>query len=78
MILGLAPGSAKPGDDRHRLIQAMQAFIRMYRPHEAREDTELFPKLREIVSANEFDTISEDFERDEDSVRMASPPWWIA
>ena len=37
----------------------------MYRPHEAREDTELFPKLRSIVSAHEFDAMSEDFERDE-------------
>jgi hemerythrin-like domain-containing protein len=65
MILGLAPGSAKPGDERHRLMQVLQSLIRMYRPHEAREDTELFPKLREIVSANEFDAMAEDFERDE-------------
>ena len=37
----------------------------MYRPHEAREDTVLFPKLRQVVSANEFDAMAEDFERDE-------------
>jgi hemerythrin-like domain-containing protein len=37
----------------------------MYRPHEAREDTELFPKLRSIVSADEFDAMAEDFEKDE-------------
>jgi hypothetical protein len=36
----------------------------MYRPHEAREDTELFPKLRSIVSADEFDAMAEDYKRD--------------
>jgi hemerythrin-like domain-containing protein len=65
MILGLAPESARPGDDRQNLIQAMQAFIKMYRPHEAREDTELFPRLRQVVSANELDSMAEDFEKDE-------------
>ncbi len=64
-ILGLAPGSAQPGEDRQGLMRAMQAFIRMYRPHEAREDTELFPKLRDVVSANEFDAMAEDFEMEE-------------
>jgi hemerythrin-like domain-containing protein len=37
----------------------------MYRPHAAREDTELFPGLRALVSANEFDAIAEQFEKDE-------------
>jgi len=43
----------------------MQAFIIMYRRHAAREDTDLFPKLREIVSAHEFDAIGEDMEKRE-------------
>jgi hemerythrin-like domain-containing protein len=43
----------------------MRLFIAMYQPHEAREDTVLFPKLRSVVSANEFDAIAEDFEKDE-------------
>lgn len=64
-ILQLAPSSKTPGDNRNRVIAAMSAFIRMYRPHEAREDTELFPKLRSVVSANEFDSMAEDFEKDE-------------
>jgi len=37
----------------------------MYRPHAAREDTDLFPKLRQIVSAHEFDAIGEDMEKRE-------------
>ena len=64
-ILQSAPGSRKDGDDRRKLTGAMQAFIRMYRPHAAREDTELFPRLRELVTANEFDAIAEQFEHDE-------------
>jgi hemerythrin-like domain-containing protein len=64
-ILQTAPGSRHDGEDRHKLIGAVQAFIRMYRPHAAREDTELFPKLRDLVSANEFDAIAEQLEDDE-------------
>jgi hemerythrin-like domain-containing protein len=64
-ILGLVPRSGAAGDDRVRLVSEMQAFIRMYRPHESREDTELFPKLRSLVSANEFDAMAEDFENEE-------------
>ncbi|MBN8788426.1 MAG: hypothetical protein J0I84_15155 [Terrimonas sp.] len=37
----------------------------MYRPHEAREDTVLFPALRDIISKNEFDSLGEDFEKRE-------------
>jgi hypothetical protein len=34
----------------------------MYRPHSAREDTILFPALREIVSAAELAELGEQFE----------------
>jgi hemerythrin-like domain-containing protein len=64
-ILKLAPQSGAPGDDRQPVIDTMRLFIAMYRPHEAREDTVLFPKLRVVVSANEFDAMAEDFEKDE-------------
>jgi hemerythrin-like domain-containing protein len=64
-IIQLVPQSRSAGGDRARLIRSMQAFITMYRPHEAREDTELFPKLRSVVSANEFDSMADDFEKDE-------------
>jgi hemerythrin-like domain-containing protein len=64
-ILRFAPGSRQDGDDRHQLVGAMRSFIAMYRPHAAREDTELFPKLRSLVSQNEYDSMAEQFERDE-------------
>jgi hemerythrin-like domain-containing protein len=50
---------------KRKCISAMQAFVTMYRPHAAREDTVLFPKLREIVSGHEFDTIGEEMEKRE-------------
>jgi hemerythrin-like domain-containing protein len=47
------------------LTRTLQLFIRMYGPHAAREDTVLFPALRQVVSANEYDALGEDFERKE-------------
>jgi hemerythrin-like domain-containing protein len=64
-ILQSASGSRKDGDDRKRLINSIQAFIAMYRPHAAREDTDLFPLLRSLVSSHEYDAMAEDFERKE-------------
>ena len=37
----------------------------MYRPHAAREDTELFPQLRGLVSKHEYDAMAELFENKE-------------
>jgi hemerythrin-like domain-containing protein len=42
---------------------AMTAFVRMYRPHEAREDTVLFPALHSIVSKHEYDALGEEFDK---------------
>jgi hemerythrin-like domain-containing protein len=64
-VLKLAPNSRTDGDDRRDLKIAMQSFIAMYRPHAAREDTDLFPKLHELVSKHEYDAMAEDFERKE-------------
>ncbi len=64
-ILRLAPASGTAGESRAQAVAAMQAFIGMYRPHEAREDTVLFPALRSVVTASEFDAMGEDFEKDE-------------
>jgi hemerythrin-like domain-containing protein len=48
-----------------KLRDAMRQFVRMYAPHEAREDTVLFPALRTIVSKTEFDALGEEFEKKE-------------
>ncbi len=64
-ILHLATGSAPKNDERTRIAGHMKAFIRMYEPHEAREDTVLFPAFHQLVSSNEYDSIGEEMERNE-------------
>ena len=58
-----APQALKSDDDRRELIVSLQQFIRMYSPHEAREDTVLFPALHKIVSPHEYDAMGEQFEK---------------
>jgi hemerythrin-like domain-containing protein len=58
---------SKPGETggKSRLLRlrdALRAFIAMYRPHKAREDTILFPALHEIVSQKEYAELGERFE----------------
>ncbi|HEY9304453.1 MAG TPA: hemerythrin domain-containing protein [Mycobacterium sp.] len=50
---------------RENLIQDLTAFIRMYEPHEAREDTVVFPALRDVVPAAQFHDLAEIFEDEE-------------
>jgi len=54
--------------DSQKLTDALREFLRMYRPHEAREDTVLFPAFRTIVSAHEYDALGDDFEKKEDEL----------
>lgn len=56
-------GSAPARGD---LASAYQAFIRMYRPHEAREDTVLFPALHDLLPARRLEELGEQFEKEED------------
>ena len=53
----------KTEDDRRQLAQDLEAFNRMYAPHEAREDTVLFPALHKIVSLHEYEALGEQFEK---------------
>jgi hemerythrin-like domain-containing protein len=47
------------------LRDLLRQFNRMYAPHEAREDTVLFPALRRLVSKEEYAALGEDFEKKE-------------
>jgi hemerythrin-like domain-containing protein len=49
--------------DMPTLSSSIASFVRMYRPHEAREDTVLFPALHKIVSRHEYDAMGEEFEK---------------
>ncbi len=51
--------------ENQRLIELLSMFNTMYSPHEAREDTVLFPAFRKIVSQHEYDSLGEDFEKNE-------------
>jgi hemerythrin-like domain-containing protein len=53
---------------RAKLRSALEAFVRMYEPHEAREDTVLFPAFRQIVSKHEYDSLGEEFEKKENQI----------
>jgi hemerythrin-like domain-containing protein len=57
-------------DDRRRadLRGDLHQFVRMYEPHEAREDTVLFPAFRKIVSKHEYDALGEEFEKKENQL----------
>ncbi len=57
-------GKIKPSTQAE-LRNYLQSFIRMYRPHAAREDTVLFPAFRSILSRNEYDSLGEQFENNE-------------
>jgi hemerythrin-like domain-containing protein len=59
------PSTLKEEPKRKELSEKLHLFIRMYRPHAAREDTILFPALRVIVSEKEFDSLGEEFEEKE-------------
>ena len=58
-------GSLKSADEKDALAGSLTSFVRMYEPHEAREDTILFPAFRKIVSSHEWDALGEDFEKRE-------------
>jgi hemerythrin-like domain-containing protein len=45
-----------------KLVKLLVDFNTMYRPHESREDTVLFPAIKKIVSKNEYYSLGEDFE----------------
>jgi hemerythrin-like domain-containing protein len=64
-ILNLAKAKSLTAVDSKNLIQYLNGFVVMYRPHEAREDTVLFPTLRKIISSHEYGALGEDFEKKE-------------
>ena len=65
-ILQLAnSGATKDAGQRRALRDSMHQFVRMYEPHEAREDTVLFPAFHELVSRSEYDALGEEFEKKE-------------
>lgn len=63
-----APAAFGQAERRQEADSVMAHFIRMYRPHEAREDTILFPALRELVTKAEYRRLGDRFEAQETKV----------
>ncbi|MDD5679660.1 MAG: hemerythrin domain-containing protein [Candidatus Omnitrophica bacterium] len=58
----------KQSDDKENLnalADNLRAFLKMYRPHAAREDTVLFPALHDLISGKEYDELGDKFENKE-------------
>jgi hemerythrin-like domain-containing protein len=66
-VLASAPGIAS-SDKRKALIDAMEATVTLYRPHIAREDTDLLPALRSLMTPDEFEALGQTLEKKENEV----------
>jgi hemerythrin-like domain-containing protein len=64
-LLQLSKTKSLGGTQSQKLIELLTNFNYMYRPHEAREDTVLFPAFRKLVSQDEYDSLGEEFEENE-------------
>jgi hemerythrin-like domain-containing protein len=62
------PAAFRDSASHPRLIASVQSFIRMYRPHESREDTVLFPALRTILTARQVEALGDRMEGMEQKV----------
>ncbi len=68
-ILALSqPNVFRSPGNQQQIVAACHSFIRMYRPHEAREDTVLFPALRTILKPKEVEQLGARMEEDEQKV----------
>jgi len=64
-IIQLTKPSSRSDSENEKLVNLLASFNTMYRPHEAREDTVLFPAFRKLVSKHEYDSLGEEFESNE-------------
>ncbi len=62
------PDKFRVQENQQKLLEACASFIRMYRPHEAREDTVLFPALRTILNSKQVQELGDRMEEDEKKV----------
>jgi hemerythrin-like domain-containing protein len=54
--------SLNNANETQKIIKLLTDFNGIYRPHESREDTILFPAIKKIISKNEYYSLGEDFE----------------
>jgi len=63
-VLAAAPGIAN-ADQRKALTDAMHATVTLYEPCLARENTDLLPSLRSLMTPSEFDALAQTLEKAE-------------
>ena len=61
-ILAAAP-QARNKEPREAMGRDVQALLAMYRPHMAREATDVFPTLRHLVTADEYAEIADEMDK---------------
>jgi len=66
ILRNAVPEQFRKEDARKELVASCRAFIHMYRPHEAREDTVLFPALHTVLTTKRIKDLGEQFEKEED------------
>ncbi len=62
------PDAFRSEENRTQVVALCESFIRMYRPHESREDTILFPALRTILTPKQVEVLGDKMEGDEQRV----------
>jgi hemerythrin-like domain-containing protein len=64
-ILGVSKSGSLSTDQKQALAQQLRNFSRMYANHAAREDTIIFPALREVLGPKGIDELGDRFEAEE-------------
>jgi hemerythrin-like domain-containing protein len=64
------PAALGQASGRTEMAGAMRQFIRMYEPHAAREDTELFPAFAGLLSEKELHALMDTFEQKEKALPL--------
>jgi hemerythrin-like domain-containing protein len=68
IIANASADALKDPARRKQLRDSLAAFVRMYAPHAAREDTVLFPAIRTVCSGVEYDALGDRFEQKENEL----------
>ena len=61
ILEGSTPAAMRSDATRQNVVEAVAAFVRMYQPHEAREDTVVFPAFRAMLGAEELNDLAATF-----------------
>jgi hemerythrin-like domain-containing protein len=65
LLTSATPTGLSDATTRSQAAANMDAFVRMYQPHEAREDTVIFPAWRSLMGGNELEEMAELFSTDQ-------------